>query len=90
MSQSDITVLSITPATQQGNLRAFSKVKIGEITVNDCRIIQQPGSRPYVSGPQKQVGDRWYPLVSMSGSLRARVQEAVLAVAKKYGLVDEI
>ena len=90
MSQFEILIKSLSPAHDQGNLRGFATIKVGEITIHDCRIIQQPGSRAYVSGPQKQVGQRYYPLVTMSAALRDRVQMEVLEAAKKGGLITEI
>lgn len=86
MNELPIHVLSVTPAGQP-NLRAYAVVKIGDITVHDCKVIQQPGQRAYVTGPQKQVGDRWFPLVSMTSTLRERVQAEVLDAAVRAGLV---
>lgn len=83
----EIRVLNVT-AAGQANLRAFAVVRIGEITIHDCKVIQQPGQRAYVTGPQKQVGDRWFPLVSMSSELRERVQAAVLEAAAHRGFIE--
>ncbi len=89
MSELPIQVLNVTPAGQT-NLRAFATVKVGEITIHDCKVIQQPGQRAYVTGPQKQVGERWYPLVSMSSRLRDRVQAQVLDAAMKRGMIERL
>lgn len=86
---SQISVVGIRPQRNMGNLRAFVEVKIGEITIADCRIIQQPGQRAYVSGPQKQVDGRYLPLVKMTANLRERVQTVVLSAAIKVGVVDK-
>lgn len=46
---SKITVSKITPLNQ-GNLKAFANIRLGEVmTINGCRIIQQPGQRAYVA-----------------------------------------
>ena len=83
----NIQVLRVVKVTGGGNLRAFADVRVGEITICDCKVIQQLGQRAYVTGPQKQVGERWYPLVKMSGGLRDRVQACVLQEAVNRGLV---
>ena len=78
-----IIVMRVTPVSGQGNLRAFADVRVGEITVCDCRVIQQAGQVAYVAGPQKQERGRWWPLVKMSPELRERVQSAVLGAWQK-------
>jgi hypothetical protein len=88
MNDLAIKVLNVTRAVGHGNVRAWAVVKVGDITINDCKVIQQPGQRAYVTGPQKQVGDRWFPLVSMTSSLRQRVQAEVLDAAERAGLVE--
>ena len=84
---SEIHVISIHPFTE-GNLRGFAEVKIGEITICDCRIIQQPGCRAYVTGSQKKHEGRWLPLVRMSSALREQVQAAILVETEKMGLTE--
>ncbi len=74
----NIAILRITPITGHGNLRGFADVKVGEITICDCRIVQQAGQAAYVAGPQRLEHGRWWPLVKLSPALRQRVQQAVL------------
>lgn len=71
-----------------GNLRALAELRVGDITICDCRIIQQPGQQAFVSGPQKKVNDRWFPLVKMSKPLRDEVENLVLAEAREEGIIQ--
>ena len=84
-----ITVARLARAAVPGqpNLRGFAEVRIGEITICDCRIIQCVGQKAYVTGPQKQVGLRFYPLVRLSSDLREKVQAVVINAALQMGLV---
>lgn len=84
-----IAVTRIMPVHMNGqpNLKAFAEVKIGDITICDCRIIQQPGHKAYVTGPQVQVGKNFYPLVKMTPNLRDLVQATVIAEALKLGVI---
>lgn len=87
----EIKVVSMRRQSPCGNLRAFVEVRVGDITIADCRIIQQPGQKAHLSGPQKQIeGGRWVPLVKMTAALRDRVQGIVLAEAEKAGIVDKV
>jgi DNA-binding cell septation regulator SpoVG len=78
-----IEVKHIKPVTNQGNLRAYVAVQIDEVTVHDCRLIQQPGQSAFLLGPQKRDGGRWRPVVTMAPGLRQEVQAAVLAAWQK-------
>lgn len=88
----NIQVTSLKPANVPGqpNLRGFAEIKVGEITICDCRIIQQPGQRAYVSGPQKQVGTAFYPIVKMSSALKEKVQAVVLDAATRARLIQPL
>lgn len=87
---SDIKVLRVERLSRGSNLKAFVDVKIGDITILDCRVVQQPGQKAYLSGPQKPLeGGRWAPIVKMSTALRERVQEAVLKEAERYGIIEK-
>jgi DNA-binding cell septation regulator SpoVG len=79
-----IEVISMT-RIDSGNLKAYVTVKIGEITIHDFRVIQQPNQRAYVSMPQRQYttsdGQRGFrPLVDMPDALKQKVRDCVLAV----------
>lgn len=74
-----VSVLRVSPVSGQGNLKGFADVRVGEVTICDCRIVQQPGQAAYISGPHKHERGRWWPLVKMSPQLRAQVQAVVLA-----------
>lgn len=88
----NIQVIRLIKASVPGqpNLRAFVEIKVGEVTICDCRIIQQPGQKAYVTGPQKQVGLTFFPLVKMTPALRDQVQGVVLSEAVRRGLVTVI
>lgn len=78
---SKITVQKITPLNQ-GNLKAFAQVKLGNtMTINGCRIIQQAGQRAYVALPQSQDknGKFWPVIVADDPQFKDAVQEKVLA-----------
>lgn len=76
-----VTVIKVTPVPTPGNLRAFADVQIGPLVVTGCRVIQQPGQRPWVSMPQTQADDgRWFPVLRTDDDLlRAQVRDRVLA-----------
>jgi len=82
----EISVIKLKPVTM-GNLKAFAEIKIGEITICDCRIVQQPGQKAYVSGPQKNENNRWIPLVKMSRTLKEQVETIVLEAARKQNII---
>ena len=68
-----------------GNLRAFVSIAItppgaaGGLTLHGVRIIAPPGKPPYVSLPQQQRGDRYYPILTTGDeSLKAAIRSAAL------------
>ena len=92
LSQSNLNVevLAIKPLTNTGNLRAFVSVRVGEITIHNCRIVQQPGQRPWVSLPQREYstpdGQRKFaPLVELSESLKRGISLTVLTQWEQMG-----
>ena len=76
-----VTCLAVKPVKTPGNLRAFADVQIGPLVVTGCRVIQQPGQRPWVSMPQAQAEDgRFFPcLRTDDDALRQNVRDRVLA-----------
>lgn len=70
-----------------GNLKAFARISYGETTVNDVRIIQQPGQQAWVSPPQREFekdGKRqWVSVVRWERELADAIQTAVLAAYEK-------
>jgi DNA-binding cell septation regulator SpoVG len=91
-SPATIEILALS-AVSAGSLRAFASVRIGPaLVVHKCRVIQQPGQRAWVSMPQ----ERWEgtdgklhytALVEVSGTLRGRVEMAILQEAERQGLI---
>jgi DNA-binding cell septation regulator SpoVG len=82
-SPTPITILSVRPTPNQGNLRALVDIQVFGFTIRDCRIIQQPGQAPWVSMPVLQSADGFKTLVTLPDKLKAQVDEAVLAAWKK-------
>ena len=76
-----VTVIKVTPTPEPGNLRALADVQIGPLVIHSCRVIQQPGQRPWVAMPQTQAPDgRWYPVIRTDDdALRQNVRDRVLA-----------
>lgn len=84
-----IEVLAIKPLQTAGNLRAFASIRIAGITVHDCRVVQQPGQRPWVSLPQREYvkdGQKKYSaIVELSDSLKREAERAILAAWEQGG-----
>jgi hypothetical protein len=87
-----VEVLRLKPVNR-GNLKAFVDVSLslpeGKWLIRDCRIIQQPEQRPYVSLPQKEYHDRlgnlcYVPLVSPPEPIRTAICEAILKAWEVY------
>ncbi len=80
-----IHVEKITPIAGSGNLKAFASVSISKIIkIHDCRIIQRPGQRPWVSMPLRESHGKdgqhkFFPVIEVPKSLRAAISSAVLA-----------
>ena len=76
-----VTVIKVTPVRTPGNLRAFADIIIGPLVIHSCRVIQQPGQRPWVAMPQTQdAAGRWYPVIRTDDdNLRQAVRDRVLA-----------
>ena len=84
-----VTCLQIRPVKTPGNLRAFADVAIGPLVVTGCRVIQQPGQRPWVSMPQAQADDgRFFPcLRTDDDALRQNFKDRVLRAAASAGVL---
>jgi DNA-binding cell septation regulator SpoVG len=92
---SRIEVLAVS-AVSAGNLKGFASVRIGpSLVIHKARIIQQPGQRAWVSMPQeKWAGGDGQPhytaLVELTGTLKARVEAAILEEAQRQGVVSAV
>jgi hypothetical protein len=60
-------------SVESGNLKAFAKIKLGCVVIYGCRIIQQPGQRPWVALPQTPArkkadgsGAGWDPVIEIT------------------------
>ena len=75
-----VVVKQLRPLTGAGNLLAFATVEVGPWTVRGCRVIKQPGQRPYVALPQEKSPDgRYFPVLQTKDrDLKNAIQAAVL------------
>ena len=77
-----IELLDIRLLNRESNVRAFLTIRIGGVTIKDCKVVQQPGQRAWASMPDRQYLDssgskRWTPIVELSPELRSRVNAVV-------------
>jgi DNA-binding cell septation regulator SpoVG len=81
-----IQVIEVRRIEGHGNLRAFAKVRLGPVVIHGCRVIQQPGQRPWVALPQVPArkkadgtGSGWFPVIEITRRvLLDQVRDAVL------------
>lgn len=80
----DVEILSITPVEGRGSLRAFVNLRIGDLIINDCRIIQEIGKGPWFSMPVLSYRDehgtnRYRTIVQViNENLKNKISQAVL------------
>lgn len=88
-----VEVLRLKPVFNRGNLKAFADVRVrlaeGDWTIRDCRVIQQPEQRPYVSLPQREYHDRqgnlcYVTLVNPPDAIAEAIRRAVLTAWEAY------
>jgi len=70
-------------AINKGNLLGFASVRVGQLIINDCRVVQQPGQDAWVSLPQnsyvnKDGETKYAPIVECPKEWKEAIQEAVL------------
>src|SRR5882724_13252672 len=87
-----IEVITLS-AVSAGNLKGMCSVQIGpSLVLHKVRVVQQPAQKPWVSMPTEKWEDRdgkvhYVPLVALTGSLKTRVEAAVLQAAQQHGLI---
>jgi len=87
-----IEVIAVS-AISAGNLKALVSVRIGPaLVLHKVRVVQQPAQRPWVSMPTEKWEDRdgkvhYVPLVALTGSLKTRVEAAILDEALRQGVI---
>ena len=84
-------ILKIVKMEQAGCLRGFFDIDIKGTVIRDCRIIQQPQQRAYISGPQIQHHEdrrAWKTIVSFSPDLRQKIQDLVLPQAAELKIIQ--
>jgi DNA-binding cell septation regulator SpoVG len=90
-SSSKIRVIAIR-RVGKGPVRIIADIGLGpSLIIKELKIIQQPGQRAWVSPPQYEWqgtdgGRHFAPLVELSGTLKARVEQAILQM---YGRSSE-
>jgi hypothetical protein len=78
----NIEITNIRPTSKPGTVKAFCTLKLGGVTVNDCKIVQQDGQRAWLAMPDRAYDGsdgkkRYSPYVELSDSLKALVSDAV-------------
>jgi hypothetical protein len=84
----DIEVVAIKPIAGGGSAKAFVTVRVGGITIKECKIVQQAGQRPWLAPPDRPwTGSdgkpRYARLVELDKDLHERVTAAVLQEWKR-------
>lgn len=79
-----VRVLSLKLLDGTGNLRAFCDLQLGNLKINGCRVVQQPGQRPWVAPPQREYLDgtgqkRWAAVVEWPRDIGALITDTVVA-----------
>jgi DNA-binding cell septation regulator SpoVG len=73
----------------KGTVRAITDVGLGlSLTLREFKVIQQPGQRAWVSPPSQEWQGtdgkrRFTPLIELTGSLRKRVEQAILEARER-------
>lgn len=79
---SPIELLDIRLSKKDGNVRAFMSIRIGGVTINNCKVVQQPGQKAWAAMPDREYTDssgskRYAPIVELSPELHRRVCDFV-------------
>ena len=79
-SQPDIELVDIRPASL-GSVVAWVTLRVGELVLYNCKIVEQPGQHPWVALPDRkdEATGKWFPIVSAKPELKKRINETVLA-----------
>lgn len=75
-----IEILDVRPLTSSGNVRAFVSIRLHGLTIHGCKVVQQPGQRPWASLPSQQSKDgKWFAVVETDNhALKAAIQTKIL------------
>jgi hypothetical protein len=79
-----IEILDLRRVENAGNVRTFVSLRIGGVTLRGCKIVQQPGQRPWLAMPDRQwtAADgkvKYSAIVELTATLKQRVGEVALA-----------
>jgi len=84
IEREEIRVVSISPVSDRGALKAFVEIQVGSFLITDCRIIQENGKRLWVSMPvlsyKNEHGTaRYKPLIKIEDkNLKNAIAQAVI------------
>jgi DNA-binding cell septation regulator SpoVG len=88
--QGKIKVSALNRTDQAGTVKAFATIQIGDaLEVRDCKVIQQPGQRAWVSLPDRQRSDGkgYAPIVrALDDRLKDAISATVLAAWQNGGV----
>lgn len=77
-----VRVLHLRLLDGSGNLRAFADIQAGSLKIYNCRVVQQPGQRPWVAPPQREYmvdgQKRYAPIVEWNRELGTLITDAVI------------
>lgn len=79
-----IEVLDVRRVENVGNVRAYLSLRIGGVTIHGCKVVQQPGQRPWLAMPDRQwtAPDgkvRYTTVIELTNSLKRLVSDTLLA-----------
>lgn len=68
-------------AVSVGNVRGYLSLRLGGITIHDCKVVQQPGQAAWLAMPDRKWADRdgkarYSPYVEFSDSVKEMVRSA--------------
>lgn len=83
-SASKIEILEIRPFNGPGNVRAFTSIRVGGVTIHGAKIVRQPEQVAWLAMPDRAYTDaggkqKWAAVVELTPDLRRRVNETVIA-----------
>ncbi len=91
IEREEIKIISISPVSDRGALKAFVEIQVGSFLITDCRIIQENGKRLWVSMPvlsyKNQHGSVCYKTLIRTNNenLKARISQAAIEAWEKNG-----
>lgn len=84
----EFEILRLAPVTR-GALKAYVHIRWGDFIINDCRIIQEPGKRAWLSLPVATTRDefgtvRYHSIIEIKNDkLKKQISDVVIAAWEK-------